>query len=216
MRIIRTLATAALCTAMIAGPNVTAKGDNQAAGPDDGEPQSTVTVTFSDPPEIWAGVFDPKPTIKLIEIKPGKSLEQQQQEETELHQRLNDEDMARQEQEKEKEKTRELSPAKAYDRNATIIMSDGPYRDALGRSNCVAFATKYSGIHKVLGYGVTVKAEGTEPQVGAIALDRYRGHAAVVVAISGSTLTLWDSNWIKGYVTERKVDISSQRGYIYK
>lgn len=213
MRFIRTLATAALCTVMIAGPNVTVKGGDQAAAPDDGEPFSTQTIILSDPPEVWAGVFDPKP--KIIEIKLGKSLEQEQAEKAaaEAEAKKQEELKARA---SKNVIAREISPGKSYDPSAKIIMADIDYRDEYGRSNCVKFATRYSGIYKRLGYGVTIASEGNNPQVGAIALDRYRGHAAVVVAINDRTLTLWDSNWIKGYVTERKVDISSQRGYIYK
>jgi hypothetical protein len=118
-------------------------------------------------------------------------------------------------QQKKEEEEKRLSPAYNHDSNAVKIMTDEAYRDSKGRSNCVAFATKYTGIHKALGWGVTIRAEGKEPKVGAIALDARRGHAAVVMAISGDLITLWDSNWVVGYVTQRVVNKNTQRGYIY-
>lgn len=206
MRFIKTLAAVALCTVMMAGPSTATQGENK----DDSEPFSITLITSK--PQFKNQIIEIT-KIKPV-IEPGNSLEQ----DTIEHQRANDADMIREAEAKKKAEVaaRGVSPAKAYDPDAKIIMPDADYRDAKGRSNCVAFATKYTGIYKRLGYGVTIASEGNTPEVGAIALDRYRGHAAVVVAVNGSTLTLWDSNWIKGFVTERKVDISSQRGYIYR
>ena len=197
MKLLRTLATISLCIAMAAGTKVQSQNEDQSVPKPDSEPPLSISLEGNISP---LDLFEAK--TKKIEIIPGKSLIQEQEERKAAE-------------EKAKIKPRAISPGKSSDPNATIIMADTDYRDQNGRSNCVAFATKYTGIDRHLGYGVTVSADGTEPEVGAIALDRYRGHAAVVVAISGSTLTLWDSNWIKGYVTERKVDVSSQRGYIY-
>lgn len=205
MRFIKTLAAVALCTVMMAGPSTATQGDSK----DDSEPFSITLITSKS--QFKNNIVE---VVKIKpEIKPGNSREQ----DTIEHQLANDADMAREAEAKKKIAiVREVSPAKAYDPEAKVIMPDTDYRDAKGRSNCVAFATKYTGIYKRLGYGVTIASEGNTPEVGAIALDRYRGHAAVVVAINGPTITLWDSNWIKGFVTERKVDISSQRGYIYR
>ncbi len=206
MKFIKVIAVVVLSTVISAGPSAKSEIESK----DDGEPLSISLVMSKD--QFKGNLI--QVNHKTIEIKPGKSLIQEQEEKAAA-----EAEAKKQEEIKKASRNvvaREVSPGKTYDPAAKIIMADTAYRDSYGRSNCVTFATRYTGIYKRLGYGVTIASEGSNPQVGAIALDRYRGHAAVVVAVEGRILTLWDSNWIKGYVTERKVDISSQRGYIYK
>lgn len=105
------------------------------------------------------------------------------------------------------------SPGLVFDSNAVIIGDDTKYRDKKGKSNCVIFATKFTGISKRLGYGVTIRSEGQEPKVGAIALGK--GHAMVVREVESDYLTIWDTNWVKGKITQRRVSRSSIRGYVY-
>lgn len=80
---------------------------------------------------------------------------------------------------------------------------------------CVIYAHRITGNKKIRGYAGDLVAEGYEPRVGAAALERNYGHVSVVVAIDGEWLILHDANWVTGHVTERRVHISTQRGYIY-
>lgn len=80
---------------------------------------------------------------------------------------------------------------------------------------CVAYFKRMTGITRPLGYAGSIPAQGGEPRIGAGALSAKYGHVSLVVAINGDMLTLHDANFQKNSITERVVNRSSQRGYIY-
>lgn len=83
------------------------------------------------------------------------------------------------------------------------------------REQCVIYARRITGISAIQGYAGDIRSQGSEPRVGAGALERNYGHVSVVVAIDGDYLILHDANYIVGAITERRVHKSTQRGYIY-
>lgn len=87
----------------------------------------------------------------------------------------------------------------------------------IGKSNeqCVIYARRITGNQKIRGYAGNLKPEGHEPRIGAGALDKRYGHVAVVIAIDGEWLIIHDANYKPGFITERRVHKSTQRGYIY-
>lgn len=92
---------------------------------------------------------------------------------------------------------------------ATIIGVDTQYL------NCVPYAKAMSGIHKPIGNGGRSAVQGTEPKVGSIGVMKGRPHAVYVVAISGDMITLHESNYHRGYITQRTVPLSQFIGFIY-
>lgn len=90
--------------------------------------------------------------------------------------------------------------------------------EVIGYSNeqCVAYSKRMSGITRSIGYAGTARADGTDVQVGAIGLMRDWGHAVYIEAVEGDTVTVSDSNWVKGSIIRRKLSTSEIRGYIYK
>jgi LysM repeat protein len=79
---------------------------------------------------------------------------------------------------------------------------------------CVPWAREQTGIG-IHGYAGDVQPNASEPKVGAIALDRFFGHASVVVDIGDNYIIVHEANWIRGKITERKVSKAAIRGYVY-
>jgi len=92
----------------------------------------------------------------------------------------------------------------------------GTSASAVGSSweQCVPFARELSGI-QIHGYAGNIRANASEPKVGAVALYASRGHAAVVTGVNGDSVTIKESNWVPGKITERTVPKSALRGYVY-
>lgn len=101
--------------------------------------------------------------------------------------------------------------------NGRSVQEQGNYVHIIGQSSlqCVVFARQKTGNAKIRGYAGNLVAEGNEPRVGAIALESRYGHASVIVAVEGEWIIVQEANWKKGYLTERRVHVSTQRGYIY-
>lgn len=101
-----------------------------------------------------------------------------------------------------------------------IATTAGSYRSGnvtvIGTSylQCVVWARENSGIG-IHGYAGDIAATQSEPRVGGIALDRFFGHASVVVGIGADTITVHEANWIRGKITERTVSKAAIRGYVY-
>jgi len=111
---------------------------------------------------------------------------------------------------------RDDSPAKRYDDSVEIIGEDTAYRDEKGKSNCATYATKFTGINKRLGYGITVQPEGTEPKIGAIVIFRNYHHAGALVGITeDNKFIVNDTNWIVGKITQHILTANEIKGYIY-
>ena len=87
------------------------------------------------------------------------------------------------------------------------------YRDS--RNNCVLFAREETGINKGIGNGGRGAIQGKEPRVGSIGVQKSIIHAVVVEAIDGNTITVLESNFIRGWITRRHISRSDFLGFIY-
>ena len=79
---------------------------------------------------------------------------------------------------------------------------------------CLPWARAQTGI-QIHGYAGDVAATQSAPRVGGIALDRFFGHASVVVAIDGDSIIVHEANFMRGKITERRVSQAAIRGYVY-
>ncbi len=88
--------------------------------------------------------------------------------------------------------------------------------EVIGYSNeqCLPWAREQTGAD-IHGYAGNVATTQSDPQVGAVAFDRFYGHASVVVGIGDDYIVVHEANWIPGKITERKVSKSAIRGYVY-
>lgn len=103
--------------------------------------------------------------------------------------------------------SRKPSPAKQSDSTVRIIGDS--------YEQCVIYVQRVTGDRRAHGYAGDLQPTGSEPRVGAVALERDYGHVSLVVAVEGDYVVLHDANWVKGHITERRVLASTQRGYIY-
>lgn len=79
---------------------------------------------------------------------------------------------------------------------------------------CVPWARANSGIG-IHGYAGNIEATQSEPRIGAVALDRFFGHASVVVGVGDGYVIVHEANYIRGKITERRVSSAAIRGYVY-
>ncbi|MCX6810096.1 MAG: LysM peptidoglycan-binding domain-containing protein [Candidatus Berkelbacteria bacterium] len=79
---------------------------------------------------------------------------------------------------------------------------------------CVPWAREQSGVG-IHGYAGDIAPTQSTPRVGGVALDRFYGHASVVVGVGDGYIIVHEANWIRGKVTERKVSTDAIRGYVY-
>lgn len=88
--------------------------------------------------------------------------------------------------------------------------------EVIGYSNeqCLPWAREQTGAD-IHGYAGNVATTQSDPVVGAVAFDRFYGHASVVVGIGDDYIVVHEANWIPGRITERKVSKSAIRGYVY-
>jgi len=77
---------------------------------------------------------------------------------------------------------------------------------------CVIYAKKQAGITRSLGYAGSIPPQTQEAKVGRIALEW--NHASYVIAVNSDTIRVKESNWRKGFITERTIPKSRIRGYI--
>jgi len=88
--------------------------------------------------------------------------------------------------------------------------------EVIGYSNqqCLPWAREQTGAN-IQGYAGNVATTQSDPTVGAVAFDRFYGHASVVVGVGDDYIVVHEANWIPGRITERKVSKSAIRGYVY-
>lgn len=82
-------------------------------------------------------------------------------------------------------------------------------------NNCVTWVKNQTGIYRTLGNGARYAVQGTEPRVGAIGAVKGRPHAVLVKSIDGNMITIWESNYTRGWITERVLPLSLFIGFIY-
>jgi len=80
---------------------------------------------------------------------------------------------------------------------------------------CITYAKRKAGISRGLGYAGRTTSQGNTPKVGAIGLEKYRGHAVYVEAINGDEITITESNFYKNKITRRVLNIRDFRGFVY-
>lgn len=82
-------------------------------------------------------------------------------------------------------------------------------------NNCVQWAKSQTGISGTLGAGGRSAIQGQEPKVGAIGSTKGTAHAVVIVAINGDDIIINESNYRKGFITQRILHRSDFIGFIY-
>ena len=84
-------------------------------------------------------------------------------------------------------------------------------------NDCVTWAKRQLGIpqNRSIGDGARKGIQGYEPKVGAIGAEKGVVHAFVVIAIEGDNIRIRESNYYKGWITERVIPKSRVIGYIY-
>ena len=80
--------------------------------------------------------------------------------------------------------------------------------------SCVFYVERRLGIDLPrIDYARNLKTNSSWPSVGAIIKtdESYAGHLAVITAIDGNILTIWESNWIPNTEGTRKLSIDSSQ-----
>lgn len=83
-------------------------------------------------------------------------------------------------------------------------------------NDCVTWVKIQKGIPKgtSLGNGARRAINSHEPQVGAIGAERGRVHAVLIVAINGDDIVINESNFYKGWITQRVLHREDFIGFI--
>ena len=80
----------------------------------------------------------------------------------------------------------------------------------------MAWAKRQTGITRSLGAGARYSIQGKNPSVGAIGSLKGRiPHAVVVTAVNGENITFKESNYAKGWITQRTLPLSQFLGFVY-
>lgn len=82
-------------------------------------------------------------------------------------------------------------------------------------NNCVLWAKKVTGYSGTLGAGGRSAINSQEPKVGAIGSLRGAPHAVVIKEINGDQIRIWESNYRRGWITERVLSRSMFLGFVY-
>jgi len=81
--------------------------------------------------------------------------------------------------------------------------------------NCVEFAKAKTGITRTIGSGGRAGINSQEAKVGEIGVEQGRvPHAVVVVAINGDDIVINESNYIRGWISERTLHREDFLGFI--
>lgn len=117
-----------------------------------------------------------------------------------------------------KKKTTALAKAAGQTVNRVVAAGGRSYSflTVIGTSyeQCLPWAREQTGI-QIHGYAGDVQPTQSAPRVGGIALDRFFGHASVVVGIDGDSIIVHEANFVRGKITERRVSQAAIRGYVY-
>jgi LysM repeat protein len=96
--------------------------------------------------------------------------------------------------------------AGTYSSDITVI--------GISYEQCLPWARAQTGI-QIHGYAGNVAATQSDPRVGGIALDKFFGHASVVVGVGDGYIIVHEANYVRGKITERRVSTAAIRGYVY-
>lgn len=102
--------------------------------------------------------------------------------------------------------------------NTTTVRS-GTYSSditviGISYEQCLPWAREQTGI-QIHGYAGDVASTQSAPRVGGIALDRFFGHASVIVGVGEGYIIVHEANYVRGKITERRVSTAAIRGYVY-
>jgi hypothetical protein len=81
-------------------------------------------------------------------------------------------------------------------------------------NNCLLWVKKKTNTNTRIGDGGREGINSQEPKVGAIGVEKKYIHAVLIVAINGDDIIINESNFIKGWITERILHRSDFLGYI--
>lgn len=93
--------------------------------------------------------------------------------------------------------------------NAVIIGVDTKYL------NCVSYTKAMTGINRSIGNGGRSGIQGSEPRVGSIGVMTGSAHAVYVTSVNGNSITFTESNYSRGFITQRTAPRSMFLGFIY-
>jgi len=116
-------------------------------------------------------------------------------------------------------KAAEKKAASARVAGATATRSNVSYSSditviGISYEQCVPWARANSGI-QIHGYAGNIAPTQSDPRVGGVALDRFFGHASVVVGVGDGYVIVHEANYVRGKITERRVSTAAIRGYVY-
>jgi len=81
-------------------------------------------------------------------------------------------------------------------------------------NNCVQFAKAQTGINRTIGAGGRSGINTSQPQLGAIGVEKQKPHAVYIEKIEGDQITIIESNYIKNWITRRVLSRSDFIGFI--
>ena len=121
---------------------------------------------------------------------------------------LGDSLFQKQEQERELKRQTELKESPGF------LTGDAKRLYPDDTNNCTVWAKRQAGIGGVLGAGGRRAVNSQEPKVGAIGVEKGIIHAVVVTRIDGEMITFMESNFIRGWITERTLPRDKFIGFI--
>lgn len=110
---------------------------------------------------------------------------------------------------------REQREKEAQSKKGSSYTGTGQDIEIVGQSweQCVIYFKRVTGISRSLGYAGNIPAQGQEAKIGSGALEY--NHISLVIADYGDSVRVRESNYWRGYVTERTVSKNQIRGYLY-
>jgi hypothetical protein len=96
----------------------------------------------------------------------------------------------------------------AYENSEAIRL----YQDST--NNCVRFALRQAGISRSVGAGGRYGINSQEPKVGAVGVEKEIIHAVYITKVEGDMITFSESNYQRGWITQRTLPRSAFIGFI--
>jgi hypothetical protein len=82
-------------------------------------------------------------------------------------------------------------------------------------AQCVIYYKQATGKSESLGYAGNIKPKTQEAKVGYGALEKGIGHISLVIAVYDNSIRVRESNYLRGFLTERTIDKTDIKGYYY-
>jgi len=152
------------------------------------EPRKHLKITISNSSLPRIALDRPK-----VEIRPGES------------------EIQRREREEKERKEAELKKKLGY-RGSSFTGVGVPKIIGQSYEQCTIYARRVTGNSRIKGYAGNIAPNSQEPRIGSGVLEK--GHVSVLVALEGNLLVVHEANYLRGYITERKIPISAVRGFV--